>query len=105
MRTPTELPEFAREYQREVASCGATRIVVLFHRWLTCENVELATLSRAQIDVFLAAPAGKSIGRMTRNGYRWELSRYLKWLAERGLIKAFDRDTLKAYHRRPIAEP
>ena len=104
MGRPTELPEFARDYQREVASYGATRFVVLLHRWLTRENVELATLSRAQIDVFLEAPAGKPIGRMTRNGYRWELCRYLTWLAERGLITAFDRSALKAYHRRPLTD-
>jgi site-specific recombinase XerD len=41
---------------------------------------------------------------MTRNDYRYEARRYLRWLEERGLAGPFGPQELEGYHRRPLPE-
>ena len=99
-----ELPPFALAYLGQKPEHHPERVVVLFHGWLGRNRVALAAVTPANINAFLDKPARKAIGRLTRNSYRYELRRYLRWLEERGLAGPFAADELEAYHRKRLPD-
>jgi site-specific recombinase XerD len=99
-----DLPPFAKAYLSETTRRHTERVVVLFHRWLLRSGRRLSTVSGRDVGQFLAGPAGRAVERMTRNNYRYEVRRYLRWLEERGLAGPFDAQELEGYHRKPLPE-
>ena len=99
-----DLLAFVKVYLRESPRRQTERVVVLFHGWLLRCGRTLSAVSGKDVGDFLASPAGKPVGRMTRNNYRYEVRWYLRWLEERGLAGPFERQELEGYHRKPIPE-
>ncbi len=99
-----DLPAFTKAYLNETTGRTSERVVVLFHGWLIRSGRALSALTGEDVNDFLASPAGRPIKRMTRNDYRYQVRRYLRWLEERGLAGPFERQELEGYHRKPLPQ-
>ena len=84
-----QLPQVALDFLSAPEGRNGKRPVRLFHGWMERKNCWLKTLTRDDVDAFLANPAEKPILATTRNGYRYILFRYLDWLRAREFI-SFD---------------
>lgn len=96
-RTP--MPPYALAYIKQVNRQSCTSMIVGFHRWLLDKGVELRDVQAPELEAFVAS---RNVAQLTRNSYRWEVKRYLFWLAERGLAGPFEKRDFEAYHRRPL---
>ena len=100
-----QLPPFAETYLGEQPRRHShERVVVMFHGWLVRTGRQLNTLTAREVHNFTAAPTGRAVGRITRNDYRYEVRRYLRWLEKRGLAGPFCAEELDGYHRMPLPD-
>lgn len=97
-----ELPACAKAYLRTTTHYGAERVVLLFHRWLLRVERAVSSVTGSDLADFLASPAGRPIRQLTRNGYRYEVRLYLRWLEARGLAGPFEAQELDGYRRQPL---
>ena len=83
------LPQVAVDFLAAPEGRHGKAAVRLFHGWMERKNRWLESLTRVDVELFLANPAEKPILATTRNGYRYILFRYLDWLRAREFI-SFD---------------
>ncbi len=96
------LPQVALDFLASPEGRHGKAAVRLFHGWMERKNRWLESLTRTDVDRFLANPAEKPILATTRNGYRYILFRYIDWLRARELI-SFDSGWLRV-RRQELAE-
>lgn len=89
-RKPVKLPSSARGYLVPGTPRPTQVFVKAFHRWMQGEGLTLKALQPGDVDRYLARP----IKPLTRNGYRYQLRRYLDWLFAHGHL-GFDAGWLR----------
>jgi site-specific recombinase XerD len=100
-----DVPPFLVTYVEQTARRTAERVVIRFHRWLLQSGKTLSKITGSDVEAFVEKPAGKPVAQLTRNDYRYEVRRYLRWLEERGLAGPFGPHELEGYHRKPLPDP
>jgi hypothetical protein len=77
------LPPFAETYVAQRQRPTGRKIVLLFHRWLEQHDKHVGQMTGEDVERFAAQPGNTAVGQMTRNDYRYEIRRYLRWLVHR----------------------
>jgi site-specific recombinase XerD len=99
------VPAFVHTYVAQTTRRTAERVVIRFHRWLLAHDLDVAVVTGKEVQAFCARPAGSKVAQLTRNDYRYEVRRYLRWLEQKGLAGPFEPYELEGYHRRPLPAP
>ena len=94
-----DLPATTRRFLRTARGRRTRLAVCALHRWLARRGLELAALTPAHLDDFVACPLRTVLGPATAREYRNELHPYLAWLHERRLV-AFDPERLRRHPKR-----
>jgi site-specific recombinase XerD len=112
MKRAHQLSKFAEEYLGDDPSSTTRAVVHHLHAWLSAKHRSPRSLTEQDISDFMKRLAKKLLRRRTAMVYLGELSKYLKWLEERGLSHHLHLDEiqrryflpLKPRKRKPIPE-